>query len=409
MRKMLAGILVAMMVNTTQAQIQAGQGIWKAQLHRADGHNIVFNFELRREEGKNTWYILNASERMRVDNITVAGDSLLVQMPFFESQFRLKPVTPHQITGLWIRSTSKGQIQMPFTAELGDGTRFDVKQAAAYTITGRWAAYFRQSPAAVAIDTTVGEFEQKGNILSGSILTSTGDYRYLGGVVSGDTLKLSTFDGVHAYLFTAKINNNHTISGGDFYSGPVAHENWTAQKDANATLPNDAAMYLKPGEGKLNFRFPDLNNHMVSINDARFKNKVVVIQIMGSWCPNCMDETAFLSEFYQKNKHRGVEIVGLAYEYSTDFERSRKSLMKFKERFNVQYPILVTGVTVMDERKTEKTLPQLTPIKSFPSTIFLDKTGKVAKLEAGFTGPGTGYHYEEMKKEFNETIDRLLQ
>jgi len=83
--------------------------------------------------------------------------------------------------------------------------------------------------------------------------------------------------------------------------------------------------------------------------------------------------------------------------------------MKFKERFNVQYPILVTGVTVMDERKTEKTLPQLTPIKSFPSTIFLDKTGKVAKLEAGFTGPGTGYHYEEMKKEFNETIDRLLQ
>ncbi len=296
---------------------------------------------------------------------------------------------------------------MPFTAELGDGTRFAVKQPASYNISGRWATFFRQGQKVG--DTTVGEFIQQGNRLSGSILTSTGDYRYLGGVVSGNTLSLSTFAGVHSFLFTGKINNDHSISDGHFYSGPVAEESWTATKNARAALPNDAAMYLKPGQGKLNFRFPDLNRKMVSINDARFKNKVVVIQILGSWCPNCMDETAFLSDFYKKNKQRGVEIIGLAYEYSTDFERSRKSLLKFKERFGVQYPILVTGVTVSDEQRTEKTLPQLTPIKSFPSTIFIDKTGKVAKLEAGFTGPGTGVHYEEMKKEFNETIDRLLQ
>lgn len=404
MRKMLTGMLLAGMINTVQAQ---EQGVWKAQLHRADGNHIVFNFELRREANKTVWYILNASERMRVDNISAAGDSTLVQMPFFESQFMVKAVSAQKIAGRWTRSTSKGQMQMPFTAELGDGTRFAVKQPASYNISGRWATFFRQGQKVG--DTTVGEFIQQGNRLSGSILTSTGDYRYLGGVVSGNTLSLSTFDGVHAFLFTGKINNDHSISDGHFYSGPVAEESWTATKNARAALPNDAAMYLKPGQGKLNFRFPDLNRKMVSINDARFKNKVVVIQILGSWCPNCMDETAFLSDFYKKNKQRGVEIIGLAYEYSTDFERSRKSLLKFKERFGVQYPILVTGVTVSDEQRTEKTLPQLTPIKSFPSTIFIDKTGKVAKLEAGFTGPGTGVHYEEMKKEFNETIDRLLQ
>ena len=405
MRKILVVMLLAGMINTVQAQ---EQGLWKAQLHRADGNHIVFNFELRYEGGKTVWYILNASDRMRVDNISAAGDSLLVQMPVFESQFRVKLLSDKKIAGWWIRSTSKGHMQMPFTAELGNGTRFEVKQPALYNISGRWATFFGQNGKAPT-DTTVGEFVQKGDELSGSILTSTGDYRYLGGVVSGDTLKLSTFDGVHAFLFTAKINNDHSISGGNFYSGPVAHENWLAEKNANAGLPNDAAMYLKPGQSKLNFRFPDLNKKMVSINDARFKNKVVVIQIMGSWCPNCMDETAFLSDFYRKNKQRGVEIIGLAYEYSTDFERSRKSLLKFKERFGVEYPILVTGVTVMDEQKTEKTLPQLTPIKSFPSTIFIDKTGKVAKLEAGFTGPGTGVHYEEMKKEFNATIESLLR
>jgi peroxiredoxin len=180
-------------------------------------------------------------------------------------------------------------------------------------------------------------------------------------------------------------------------------------KDPNASLPDVAAMYVKDGEEKLNFRFMDLNKKFVSINDPKFKNKVVIIQIMGSWCPNCMDETAFLSDFYNKNKQRGVEVIGLAYEYSTDFERSRKSIQKFKDRFNVKYTLLNTGVTVSDTLRTEKTLPQLTTIKSFPSTIFIDKKGRVAKIHTGFEGPGTGVHYEELKKEFAATVDRLLR
>ncbi len=168
-------------------------------------------------------------------------------------------------------------------------------------------------------------------------------------------------------------------------------------------------MHVKDGNGKLNFSFLDLNKKRVSINDPKFKNKVVVIQILGSWCPNCMDETVFLSDYYNKNKHRGVEIIGLAYEYTTDFERSKKSIEKFKNRFNVQYTLLNTGVTVTDSLRTEKTLPQLTTIKSFPSTIFLDKKGKVAVIRAGFEGPGTGVHYEELKKDFEETVNRLLK
>lgn len=405
MKKFLTFVLLILVINSVQAQMQLQQGVWKAHLVRADGNRIVFNFEVQHNKGKTVLYILNAAERMKVDNITRSGDSLFIQMPVFESQFRIKLVTGKKMEGRWIRGSSKGPIQMPFVAEAGN-TRFPVAQQAMYNITGRWAAFFKQQHAAA--DTTVGEFVQRGNTLSGSILTSTGDYRYLGGVVSGDTLKLSTFDGIHAFLFTAKINSDHSITGGDFYSGPTGHEVWTATKNTKASLPNDAAMYLKPGESRLNFSFRDLNRKPVSINDARFKNKVVVIQIMGSWCPNCMDETAFLSEYYKKNRQRGVEVIGLAYEYSTDFERSRASLQKFKDRFDVQYPILITGVTVTDEQRTEKTLPQVTSIKSFPSTIFIDKTGKVVKLHAGFAGPGTGQHYEELKKEFGETIDGLL-
>jgi len=172
---------------------------------------------------------------------------------------------------------------------------------------------------------------------------------------------------------------------------------------------DESAMYLKPGEERLNFKFNDLEGNPVSINDERFKNKVVIVQLMGSWCPNCMDETVFLSEYYNKNRQRGIEIVSLAYEYSTDIERSKKSLRKFQQGFNVQYPMLITGVAVTDSLRTEKTLPQLTPIKAFPTSIIIDKKGKVRKIETSFNGPGTGEHYLDYKKEFEETINDLLK
>jgi peroxiredoxin len=169
-------------------------------------------------------------------------------------------------------------------------------------------------------------------------------------------------------------------------------------------------MYVKNGEdGYLNFSFPDVDGNPVSLSDARFKNKVVVISLMGSWCPNCMDETAFLSNYYNKNKERGVEIIGLAYEYTTDFERSQKSVRKFQKRFDIQYPLLITGVSVTDTLRTEKTLPQLTSIKAFPSSIILDKTGKVHKIDTDFQGPSTGEYYTAYIKEFEKTIDELLK
>ncbi|MEI9955428.1 MAG: hypothetical protein WDM90_03755 [Ferruginibacter sp.] len=122
-----------------------------------------------------------------------------------------------------------------------------------------------------------------------------------------------------------------------------------------------------------------------------------------------MDETAFLSDYYNKNKQRGIEVIALAYEYSTDWERSVKSLQKFQNRFNVQYTVLNTGVTVGDTLRTEKTLPELTPIKFFPSSVILDKKGKIRKLDTGFNGPATGEHYVAYKKDFYAAVDKLLQ
>lgn len=382
-------------------------GRWRASLQRADGHTIDFSVTIQYEAGKPVWHIRNAEEKIKVTAIDQKQDSILVQMPLFESEFRLKLVDNHTLRGIWIKGTSAAKQVMPVVFNYNQAERYPQAKQTSRKITGRWAATLINKSKIIP---AVIEFKQSGTHLSGTVLTPTGDYRYLEGAVDRDTLHLSTFDGSHAYYFRGTIQNDTAISDGKFISGATFIENWTARKNENATVPDTLAnVYLKPGEDRLSFRFPDLDSNLVSITDDRFRNKVVIIQIMGSWCPNCMDETAFLSEYYKNNKQRGIEMIALAYEYSTDFSRSQKSLRKFQQHFKITYPMLITGVRVSDTLRTEKTLPQITKIKMFPTTLFIGRDGKLKKTHSGFYGPGTGEHYEAFKKEFNAIVDELLK
>ncbi|WP_295117356.1 TlpA disulfide reductase family protein [uncultured Chitinophaga sp.] len=383
-------------------------GAWQARLHRADGANIVFNFEVTDSAEKKVLHIINAKERLLVDSIRQEGDSVFIRMPFFDSEFKTALQPDGSLKGQWIRHLAKEDVAIEFSAEPGKRERFSAPASSQLNISGRWPAYFT-SPEGRDSSFAIGEFSQQGSRVTGTFLTSTGDYRFLEGVIAGDTLKLSTFDGSHAYLLTAKVENDSTISNGIFYAGISGREIWTARKDDRAALPDERSLTtVKPDSTRLDFRFPDINGNQVSIRDDRFKGKVVIVQLAGSWCPNCMDETAYLSEWYRKNKDRGVEIVALAYERTTDEERSRRGALSFIKRFNLEYPVLLTGVTPSDKERTEKTLPQLTPVKGFPTTIFLDKTGKVREVHTGFNGPGTGVHYEEFQQNFNRLVDQLL-
>jgi len=179
-------------------------------------------------------------------------------------------------------------------------------------------------------------------------------------------------------------------------------------KDPAAHLEDQYAITKWKKDMPFGFTFKDLDGNPVSFSDDRFKGKVVLVQIMGSWCPNCLDETRFLSKFYDEYHNKGVEIVSLAYERSTDFARSAKAVRLFQQGFDVKYPMLITGVTVGDPQKAAKTLPQLDNIANFPTTIFVNRKGQIEKIHTGFSGPGTGEHYEEQKKEFYDTVNGLL-
>ena len=384
-------------------------GEWRAILERKDGIDIVFNFEVRDSAGKRIIYIRNAGEKLLVDDVTLQGDSIFIRLPFYESQLRARVTPEGNLQGVWLRHLVADWQSVPLRAFYGENYRFKVDQAARpVDISGRWAAMFRTSDGK---DSTfrVGEFRQQGAHVTGTFLDAGGDLRYLEGVVTGDSLKLSCFDGTHAYFFTARISSDgRTLSDGQHYSGATAHETWTATKDANAHLQDQFAMTRWNKDMPFAFTFKDLDGKDVSLSDARFQGKVVLVQIMGSWCPNCMDETRFLSSFYDEYHSKGIEIVALAYERSTDFTRSQASLRNVQQRFQVKYPMLITGVTVGDSLRAQKTLPQLERIVNFPTTIFVGKTGHIEKIHTGFSGPGTGEHYEDQKTEFYTIVNDLL-
>ena len=383
-------------------------GIWLAKLKTTSGAVIPFNFELKDSAGKKSINIINGKERFKVNDVRVVGDSVLIKMPLFDSEIRAQ-LKGNTLEGNWVRHLGTKNVLVPFSAQADVSYRFfSFPQQAKFNISGRWSAPFTDQDGQNK-DVTVGEFKQNGTDVTGTFLTTTGDYRFLQGTVSGDELYLSCFDGSHAFLFTGKISNEKTIVNGKFYAGASSVSLWSAMKDENAKLPDAYSLtVLKPGYKKIDFSFPDLDKKQVSLADPQFKNKVVILQILGSWCPNCMDETAYLSnDFYKKYHAKGVAVLGLAYERTTDFAASKKNLDQLKTRFNIPYDILVTGYT-SNRAEAAKSLPALSGIVGFPTTIIIDKKGDVRKIHTGFSGPGTGDHYTEFTHEFETLIDQLL-
>ena len=409
-------------------------GPWRGAL-AAQGQEIPFLFEVKTEANKPVVYLinqgLNGEERLRCDDIKSAGDSTTIRLHAFDAALVVRADGAGKLKGSWVKYDSETPYRVPFTAyqtevrQLFDseGTKLSVVNKT--LINGqKYRVEFtdnegKKYPA-------VGIFKQSPgseNTVTGTFLTSTGDYRYLAGgfpIRQGkEMIMLSTFDGSHAFLFTAHNGPKEPIDitkeyapntlFGDFYSGKAGHETWTAVPDPQAKLPDaDTLTYLKKGESRLNFKFPNvLEGGSISPTDPKYRGKVVVLQILGSWCPNCMDETNFLAPWYEKNKARGVEIIGLGYERSGDYAVSAPKLRSMRERFHIGYDVAFAGVSNKDS--VARSLPQLAKFLAFPTTIFLDKKGNVRKIHTGFAGPGTGKYYQEEMAGFTSTIDKLLK
>lgn len=374
-------------------------GIWRAVLN-IHGNELPFNFELTEKNGTYLIHILNGLEKIEVNEITIRNDSLIIRLPVYDSEIHAA-VKTNKMEGIWYNFSRTDQREIPFYAQAGIKSRFYTMAEPKTDFSGKWECYFRQQEKDSSL--AIGLFQQSGKKITATFMTSAGDYRFLEGVADGDSLKLSYFDGAFAYLFLAGMNNRKVV--GKFYAGIHYQAEWSAFQNDTVQLPNPYEISkIKEGFTTLSFRFPDKDSNWVSFPSERFRNKVTIVQISGSWCPNCVDETRYLTWFGEKNKNMPVEIIGLMFERTDDLSKALNNIKRFENFTGAKYPLLYAG----NRKNIYTILPELEKIGGYPTTIIIDKNGVIRKVHTGFNGPATGIYYVKQKEEFEKMIFRLI-
>jgi peroxiredoxin len=409
MKKIKFSLVLVLIVHITSIafgqKINITSGKWRGCLIRNDEISIPFIFEIESNQSGIVMNIINAEDTIRVNNFSVIGDSVLITLPFFDAEFMVK-ISDTKMQGRWTRHLPKGNTSMPFEASIKQ-TRFDESHKTAVNLNNTWDVKFYDTAFKDSSD-AIGKFQSTQTNITGTFLTSTGDYRFLEGVFDGEKIRLSTFDGSHAYLVIADFNpQNNIISNGVFYSGLSNKEFWKADFNPKASLPDaEKLTFLTQGFESIAFNFPDLNNNPITLEDARFKGKVVLLQIMGSWCPNCLDESKLMTSIYQQYQSKGLEIIGLCFEKSEDINIVKKNISNFKSQLNITYPLVIAGNT--QKGSVNKALPMLANFVAFPTLIIIDKKGKVRNIHTGYSGPATGIYFTEFKNHFIATLENYL-
>lgn len=381
------------------------EGTWRGELALAGDRTAPFLFEVKKQGTDSTTFtLINGEERVELPGATFHGDTLIVPIVAYDAVIK-GFVTGDHIEGKFIKNYIEGDSGVTFTAVYGVTKRFaPATQPTTRKIDGKWDVLFVDESG----DTTrnVGIFKTNGDIVTGSILTNSGDLRFLEGAYTGEGVQLSAFGGLSPYYIDLNFTAD-TLFEGTFCTTRGTTKLLGTKNDAAALADAYSLAGLKPGYETLSFSLPDLEGNTISLSDERYKGKVVVVSILGSWCPNCLDEMAFLAPWYEENKGRGVEIIGIAFERKDDEAYAKKTIGQLKERYKTGYPILFGGA--VGKENVAGALPELDNFSSYPTTLFIDKQGKVRTIHTGFNGPATGLFYEQFIKEFNALVDSLLE
>lgn len=370
---------------------------------------LPFNFEIQYDEQSNFQIVIrNAGETIIVDDITynrdkaTAKDTIRIDFPDFDTY--ITAIYEEDIMEGYWHVPYKNNYTIPFKAYHGQGHRFaTTKVEPAVDLTGRWQVTFEEGtedeyPA-------IGEFKQDGYKVTGTFLTETGDYRYLEGTIQGDKVYLSCFDAAHAFLFEAKVLEDESLTG-IFRSGKHYTSSWSAVRNSNATLSDAFELTTATNpEQKFDFTFPGLDGNMVSLSDDRFDDKVKLVKITGTWCPNCKDETMFLKDYFDSNPSDEVEVIEIAFERYKDDEKNIAQLQRYKEKLDLPFTMLYGGTS--SKKNASEKLPQISSVMSYPTLIFVDRQNNIKKIHTGFSGPATS-GYAKFKNDFDQIMKELL-
>ncbi len=293
---------------------------------------------------------------------------------------------------------------IPFEATYGRQHRFEkIPASTSRDLNGQW--HFTFKPDSATSYDGIGIFRQDGHVLKGTIRTETGDYRFLEGTISADRARLSAFDGAHIFLFDMQFTEPDRVEG-TFYSGHKYQAHFKASRDSSFALKSgfDRIGMKNTKSAILDFEFFDLDGNKFSIGDPAFSSKNKIIQIMGTWCPNCRDESEFLKEeiFTRLGEHWLV--LAIAFERFKEKQKAFEQLKRYRDQLKLPYSIYYGGHAHKDSASA--VFHQLTGITAYPSLLILDKQNRLKYSHTGFDGPATPV-FDAFRHEFLDRIEKV--
>jgi len=351
--------------------------------------------------------IHNGEERIDLRFLVEKNDTIYMEFPEIAGKINFHKQT---LSGRWINLNKLNATSSPFmfypVAE-GIDARFELA-------LDRVGSKFEGTDDVIFTDSegdaqAIGIFKQEGSKIDGTFRTETGDYRYLSGGVFNGGMKLSCFDGVHAFLFEAAMDaEDSTILRGIFYSGSKYHATWTGvlNPKAKQTSPN-AISWPTEAFAALNITVKTNRGKEKKLDSEFFRGKPTVIQLMGTWCPNCLDESKYFIELSKKSPFKDIRIIGIGFENGNSDKDRIARLKKYQKKMGFTYPLYLGGGS--STKDAHAVFNQLNGVFSFPTTIFLDKKGRIVQVNSGFDGPATGVFYTSLQEETERLLLKLLQ
>ena len=378
--------------NSETKETESLEGKYRVEMHLNDSTDLPFTLTLTKHNSKLQATVHNSAEAILSEEVLLTSDSLHITMPVFGSKLSFKLLNNNSLEGIFTSPNRPKDYQIKLSAKKEE-KRFD---AVSTEFAGRYKIMFAND----STDLAIGMFNSKNGIVSATFATETGDYRFIEGVVENNILRMSCFDGAHYFYFDAEVKGDSLLNG-NFYSGNHYHTTW------NGALNNDFKLRAAT---KLTSPLKEnaiIQKEIAGINIPQQGAKITAVQILGTWCPNCMDESKYYaSTLLPQYESKGLAIVGLAFEYKGSDSLTEARINRFKKDLGVQYPIVKAGLA--SKAEASEMFPQLSKIISFPSTIFLNEKGEILRVHTGFYGPGTGRHYDDYIKETEEFLNKYL-
>jgi thiol-disulfide isomerase/thioredoxin len=384
-----------------QSQIQSIDGIWDATV-TVNNIPIPFRIELSSNGAEVTSHFFNGDEKVNPSTQGSFRDGLL-DLKFASYATELKATFNNGIlTGSFQGGPGSSY---PFEAKRHNASLTPAANSTAPVIDGRWEIQVKSPKGESAWHFIV---KQSGSSVSAAILRVDGDTGTLSGSYRDGKFVLSHFTGERPFYVevTPRADGTLQLAVSSFHDTQtlIALRPEAARAQGLAP-PDDPTQHtkLKDPNEPLHFSFPDLQGQIVSDHDPRFRGKVVLVNITGSWCPNCHDEAPFLEALYEKYHDQGLEIVALDFEQSEQLKDPSR-LRAFIQRYGIKYTYLVAG----EPSQLNEKIPQAENLNTWPTTFFVGRDGLVHEIHTGFTSRASGSFDSDLKGQIDSDVARLI-